>query len=931
MQDLRNHFPIAVQRAAAAMPPRTIRDFFKPYLVPKENVPINTAVEEEIIVASPRRTAASRIHAGNIDDRQKLGLSQKAPRLSRQSSAQSTTSTRGGHDRSRDSSIASTPSKRTPRRSPQKRSVIAAFDGAADANDLLHSSPTPSTQRRLTAVEVPSPKMTPRPTPTLAPQKAAPAPEAASRATTSFSSISTLSSVPFSSQSSSRRIVKNGLHAVTNSDSGSADSDEELEDLDSFMPRKKARMTPPGTDVAHAIEIPSTVKPARQSARLSDKGSVRSGRSTPRLPPSPPRTAYKHSLLQMVKQDQKRVKQDARIAEAEAAVAEAERKKEAQAASAQRLDGTMMAEAMADDSDEGARMMQAMARTEALQNEERFHFFTHPARLATRDAFPTAALPDKGWAKSLRDDRSRAQACLTGFVADVAAKGLLSADMTTWFARQLLHESREELCEAYVEIIRVSTEHRQTVDFSTLCSTPGFYHTTSHASDDADQQDADAPMTGTQESGEDDHISCLCGNTDDDGSLVACDSCGNWQHTTCYYPEQDGEELSKDLQHYCIECKPQQSIDVVGARRRQKRRAKQRQQQTSSPNTSQRPEEVAPGLRYVSRVLQYCAPLAGAVGVGQAICDLALANIDDRVKGNVSLRFIIQDAIEALCETVAPSEADALYEHVKTSLLEEANLSMFLQCRVVASLPATSVQIHQLRRRLALYLITHSHTAKPLTSDSWPRTLLKRLRTAPEFSITDTTNYALLCSLTETLDIAIDAGFSSDFTFHTNPQQEQQPSKPAPGLFGRPAVGPLPAEQAFNAHIDALATQLRLMASRIRDAGATHLRRTEAKSALERLVVRLGYSVRTRPKAKRGVFSGGGGASELRGGLEGFVRRGVEGQVEKEEREKDESDAVPVDMLSGGDAVGGAEAVHSPALSGTDTKSFWDLNGAVRL
>ncbi|KAF2774272.1 hypothetical protein EJ03DRAFT_346892 [Teratosphaeria nubilosa] len=90
-------------------------------------------------------------------------------------------------------------------------------------------------------------------------------------------------------------------------------------------------------------------------------------------------------------------------------------------------------------------------------------------------------------------------------------------------------------------------------------------------------------LDGTQD--DDGQISCFCGYADDDGNTVACDQCDRWNHTICYYPQYEGRELPKDLQHYCVECRPR-PVDTHAARVRQRHR---REQQDIAANGSRRP------------------------------------------------------------------------------------------------------------------------------------------------------------------------------------------------------------------------------------------------------------------------------------------------------------------------------------------------------
>ncbi|KAK5130584.1 hypothetical protein LTR08_001903 [Meristemomyces frigidus] len=971
------------------MPPvqTDLNRFFKRFTVPKERVPDTSAIEEEIIVVPARKQDALAQQRPNHVANTRSPQKKLRLKISRESSTQSGRSS-SRKTATRESSILSSPppTTRTPRASPQKRSAIPQLDGAADDMDLFHSSPTPSTQRQLRAVEIPSPRPRAAPIPTPTATSEAPL----SHATTSFSSCSTLSSVPMSSQNSSRRVVKGGLMAVTNSDSGS-DSDDELADIDSFMPRKKQKMTPPRIDTARSIEMPDTVKPARHSARLSDKGSVKSGKSTPRLPPSPPRTVYKHSLMDMVKANEKREKQDARIAEAEAAVAAAaEKRKEA---AALQLDGKTMAEAMADDSDQGARMVQALARTEAAQCEAPFSFFADAAPCAQNIAFPTSGLPAKSWANLLREDHARDQACLTGFVAQLARLHLIPKDALEWFAYQLAHEPREELCEAYLSIIQASPQNSNPdVDWASLAKLDTYYRTTLSPPVNVPAS-KEAPLTLQVAK----VFSCICGYTGDGGGVIVCSSCGLWQHASCYYPERDGRELAAGSQHSCVQCRPDGiSVDDEAARKRQKAMRAGAKPDSSAHTVAKEVRTHAAvrtgQLGFVVRAMAHCARQTNSLQpMAQTFVDLALANMDEHVRSDLALRTTLGTSIETLLANVFQSDTEQqrLCSLVARRLLLDVTTTTTtttsLRCQIVTALPATAFSSHGLRRRLALALLLTSADAEepatPTLTKETGEALLHALQNRPDLTITAETDYALLPFLAETLDIAIDAGFSRPAPTPAPPSTTASISTMAP--FAPKRAKTSPEEKAFDSQIDRLAMQLRLIASRIKDAGTAHLRRTEAKSALERVVVRVEQAVRTRERVARGVFDAGGRGSVFggRGGgrfkkrngggvLEGFVMRAKQGEnvggekmganLEEEhvtadaemdgsERERDEVDVVGADMLSerhmsDGDeeanTVGGAaptevvEAiVHPVALrrSQRSSNGLWNFGGAVRL
>jgi len=834
-------------------PARQITDFFKVFTIPRNRVPSQDVIEDEIAVALPK---ASPKRASAVDKR--LSGSPVKPR---------SIGTNSMAKRSWNSSAHSTPTKRTLEQSPPKSS--ATLPDSSFKDGLSPSGPSSSLQR-LQATTLPSPKLRSSPTPTE---------QVPLQQPTTFSSFSTLSSVPLSSQSFSKRIIKDGLQAVTNSDSGSADdSSEELADVEMFIPRKKMRMTPPGNDKAHAIEIPSTTKPVRQSARLSDKV-VRSDRGTPRLPPSPPRTIYKHSLLKMGKQVEKEQKMDEKIAALEVRLREAEERSKAQVGREEMVDGTaIMAAVAADDSDEGERMLMAMKRTEAGLSEVKFSYFLDSSPKAGRSDFPVHSLPDERWCKVLRSDRDRTQACLTGYVAQLAKMGRLTRKTTKWFGFQLVHEARMELREAYVEIIRACAEHAPGTLDRSLVGLSKFYHVrtppASHNRRDRSSTSSlssvdDETQAGASQS-DDEQVRCFCNSGSDDGNTITCEICDRRSHMACYFPQEgDGGGLPEKLSHTCGQCR-------ASAEESKQRTAARLEITTSASGTP-------PGLEHMVQVIQYCAPPAGEEHIGNALVELAMANVDEQVMRDTALRFRIQDSIEALASSLSdvhPDIRELVQGRVIHDLLRKHSLSRLVQAQLVTALPASSPHIHYLRRMLAVHCVTAGSfmdellmadgNPTPLTSDKWTSRLLEALQSNPDFAISESTDYVLLAALADVLDIAIDAGFRADpnFTQADLPANNSTTGPP----FVKPTAPPQ-AEQAFNADIDALTARLRLTASRIKDVGAAHLRRTEAKSALERVVVRLEHTVRTRPKPRKGVFGEAVGGEGQRRFLEGFVRK----------------------------------------------------------
>ena len=824
------------------MPPKTIKDFFKPYIVPRSSVPLHDDVEEEIVVA----TSPNKRRVANEKSRKPASASPL-----RRHAVQKTTSLRSGSS--------------TPKRAVKVRHAIKSECGVKldrveddDDSDLFHHTPTTARQRTMSLVSIPSPRaavLVP-PSPLLPstslhsrPSSAKPN-QPATTATTSFSSISTMTTNPLSSQqSSSRRVLKHGFQAVTNSDSGS-DDDDELPDVMTFVPRKKPRLTPPkapavSIDLTEDGEGRPSTRPSDhlRSARQSER---RSGRSTPRRLPSPPKTVYKHSLLKLVKQNEKQAKSAQKIAELEASMAEEQERREEQEREYSAVDVDALAANGTLEGEEGERMMAAMKRTDALQSEVELQFFVKDAKpVAQRTLFPTNALPNERWARCLKDEQSRQQACLTDFVSEVAKRHALPEEAVKWFANQLVHEEREELCEAYVEIIRVSASRAESLPHS-LATLRSFYRTHSRKAQPPTISPRESPLSSAEQP---DIVNCICGFDDQDSGLVACDACDTWQHATCYFSDFDEEDsLPDDLRHTCISCKPRE-IDRKAAHVR-----KRKLRRLLSTDDSEVKDTAPQGLRYVVRVMQYSAPTIGIDAVGTAIAELALANTDETINHSIlSLSLQIQTSIAALAASLSDVDAVTLHNEVRRALpLVSPELTDTQLAHVISTFPATNAATHSLRRLLALSLVTRCHDSESLYWSRWPSLVLRALRTHPAFVVAEGMDYSLLIAMVAVLDIAVDAGFTSDYAqLDGTPNDAGGVKKPA--LFGKHAPVSA-AEELFNAQIDAISEQLTFMSSRVKDAGAQHLTRTEAKSALERLVIRLGCAVRTKAKLKKGVF-----------------------------------------------------------------------------
>ena len=677
---------------------RNIKHFFKPFTGPKNRCPASESPGDEIVVTTSRKYH----DVNSLDGSADVSTAQDDPFPSLSPTS---------------------PSRQTP--------MLAVLIPSSNPKTAQHSPSSPPRPSNQPTVSVPTAKA----------------------ANASFTSTSSLSSVPVSSQSFSKRIIKDGLQAVTNSDSNDEDEDDsedELADASSFLVNKRRKLTPPAE---RRITCPSAdlAKSGRESSRRPGKESRRESLSN--LPASPPQKVYRHSLAKIVAQNQRWKNAEAKIADLETSISEAIKREGEILARQDDVNREAMAAAMESDSDERERMVQALVRVEAFQEEDRFYFSIGPAPLHESSPFPEASLDTRVWRRVLKNEETRIQACTCGFVTELAAKYPLPADLTRWMAEQLAHEQSEVLCESYVRILRASIFNTDSKCHH-LATLSRFYKTRSLA-----------------ESG------------------------------------QKGQPL-------------------LG---------------------------LPPGLSCIIRVVSSAAPVTdnltkseSTTKTAETFLDLAMLAIDERVRDDPSISRILADRIEEMLDILSEESYAQLVSKVIPKLFQGEDLTPQLRCRLICALPAGTHRSYQIRRRLALECVSHSPSRDP---QDWSRSIVQSLKSKPEFFISTSTDYRLLLSLTFVLDVAIADGFSSDpEIFSTLPSITTGPFAPSAPVSD--------AEKRHNHQIDAITARLRFMASRIRDAGTSHLRRTEAKSAIERLIARLDYSVRTRPKPKKGVFDG---------------------------------------------------------------------------
>lgn len=208
--------------------------------------------------------------------------------------------------------------------------------------------------------------------------------------------------------------------------------------------------------------------------------------------------------------------------------------------------------------------------------------------------------------------------------------------------------------------------------------------------------------------------------------------------------------------------------------------------------------------------------------------------LDISVRSNALICSELEKTITAVMESVPESMADSLLHRVFITAYDTIRDSV-LQSRLLKHILPTSSRIAALRCRLALAFLTSDPerlTEAPdvmsdlkmiinLLKDRRFNINLYKGRGNPEY------DYGELSAVTDLLNVAIDSGWSG-LAFPTKE-----------------------AEKDFNADVDRLSDRVKKIFVSIQDSGASHLKRTLAKEALETLHYRIIYSVRSKPPPKK--------------------------------------------------------------------------------
>jgi hypothetical protein len=249
----------------------------------------------------------------------------------------------------------------------------------------------------------------------------------------------------------------------------------------------------------------------------------------------------------------------------------------------------------------------------------------------------------------------------------------------------------------------------------------------------------------------------------------------------------------------------------------------------------------APDYRHLLSVVEMfmvMAPYLETSAHQKLLAIMARLSLDAHVMADARVSVAVEDGLAELIELSTqknnPAIAQTLITDLGTCLIDPTLQAQLLK-HILSTSPLTACIRIQLAHRFLLG--TNWGFEVDVASPSIDITALTRYLDSGPFDTTFRSpsrrpDYANMTAQTYILDIAIaDGGRPASFASRTD-------------------------EVAFNRKVDKLADRVKAIFASIADTGASHMRRTEAKEALQALHYRLLYAVRTEPRPKKNVFGG---------------------------------------------------------------------------
>ena len=249
----------------------------------------------------------------------------------------------------------------------------------------------------------------------------------------------------------------------------------------------------------------------------------------------------------------------------------------------------------------------------------------------------------------------------------------------------------------------------------------------------------------------------------------------------------------------------------------------------------------APDYRYLLSLVEVLLIMAPQMEISahrKFLTILARVALDAQVMGDARASVAVEDGLSVLIELLrkkdSPAIASSFLADLATCLTDPV-----LQAQLLKHIPCTSSITARVRLQLAHHFLLGAELHPPTDLSSLPVEIawLTRYLDSGSFNTSFRSpnkrpDYTNMTALTYLLDVAIADG-----------------CRPA-------SFDSLADEAAFNRNIDNLADRIKAIFASIADTGASHMRRTEAKEALQALHYRLLYAVRTEVRPKKNVFGG---------------------------------------------------------------------------
>ncbi|KAI4186070.1 MAG: hypothetical protein LQ346_005761 [Caloplaca aetnensis] len=255
---------------------------------------------------------------------------------------------------------------------------------------------------------------------------------------------------------------------------------------------------------------------------------------------------------------------------------------------------------------------------------------------------------------------------------------------------------------------------------------------------------------------------------------------------------------------------------------------------------------------HLRRVLKVFQAVSGSMTLPtrtHLFCLLSRLLLDRGIVKDCTLTSEVVENLNAIINSMA---GDDQIDSITAALITVYQMTedLGLQLQLLRNFPARSLQTSLLRRRLALAFFLRDQDYLSNDRDRLVdfRAIVHHL-TKPLFVVNNQTDYPNFAASIAILAIGVDDG---------DPPAEDAKKE---------------AEANFNDNVDILARRIKAMFTHIVDTGASHMKRTEAKQALESFHACLAYAVRTKQKPRGMIWEDDTDVEKQKSMISHFVLR----------------------------------------------------------